>query len=102
MLTSDSQGIQKFILDWLVQIHDETLNHDPELKELGVISGLIFERLRAKLPAEERQLLDDYDDARVNQTNRQDEIIFSQGLMEGMVFGYWVARVSQGVEKITI
>ena len=28
-------------------------------------SGKIFERLRAKLPAEERQLLDDYDDARV-------------------------------------
>ena len=102
MLTSNSQGIQKFILDRLVQIHDETLNHDPEYKGLGMTSGEIFERLRAKLPAEERQLLDDYDDARVNQTNRQDEIIFSQGLMEGMVFGYWVARVSQGVEKITV
>ena len=73
MLTSESQGNQRFILDRLVQIHDETLNHDPEYKELGVTSGLIFERLRAMLPSEERQLLDDYDDARINQMNRQDE-----------------------------
>ena len=102
MLTSESQGIQKFILDRLVQIHDETLNRDSELKELGVTSSEIFERLRAKLPTEERQLLDDYDDAKVNQMNRQDEIVFSQGLMEGMIFGYWVARVSLGVEKISV
>ena len=73
MLTSDIQGIQKFILDRLVQIHDETLNHDPEFRELGTASGKILERLRAKLPSEERQLLDDYDDARINQMNRQDE-----------------------------
>ena len=94
MLTSNSHGIQKFILDRLVQIHDETLNHDSEFKELGMKSGKIFERLRAKLPAEERQLLDDYDDAQVNQMNRQDELIFAQGLMDGMVFGYWVAYYS--------
>lgn len=34
--------------------------------------------------------------------NRQDEMIFAQGLMEGMIFGYWVVRVSLGVEKITV
>ena len=54
MLTSNSQGIQKFILDRLVQIHDETLNHDPEFEELGVTAGEIFGRLRANLLPEER------------------------------------------------
>jgi hypothetical protein len=39
MLNSDSQGINKFILDRLVQIHDEILIHDPEFQELGGKAG---------------------------------------------------------------
>jgi hypothetical protein len=102
MLNSDSQGIQKYILERLVKIHDEILIHDPEFKELGEKPGEIFKRLCAKLPQEDGQLLDEYDSTRMCQMNRQDEIIFSQGLMEGMIFGYWVVRVSLGLEKITV
>ena len=39
-------------------------------------------------------MLDKYDDVRVRQMNRQDELLFAQGLMEGMMFGYWVAYYS--------
>jgi hypothetical protein len=102
MLSSDSQGIQKFILERLVQIHDDILIHDPEFQELGEKPGEIFKRLCAKLTPEDGQLLDEYDCGRMSQMNRQDEVIFSQGLMEGMVFGYWVARVSLGLEKIIV
>jgi hypothetical protein len=102
MLNSDSQGIQKFILERLVHIHEEILIHDQEFKELGEKPGEIFKRLYSKLPPEDSRLLDEYDCGRMCQMNRQDEIIFSQGLMDGMVFGYWVALVSLGLEKIIV
>jgi hypothetical protein len=102
MLNSDSQGIQKFILERLVKIHDEILMHDPEFQELGEKPGEILKRLCAKLPPEDSQLLDEYDCGRMNQMNRQDEVIYSQALMDGMIFGYWVARVSLGLEKIIV
>lgn len=102
MLSSDSQGIQEFILERLVKIHDEILIHDPEFKALAEKPGEIFKRLCAILGPEDGQLLDEYDCGRMNQMNRQDEIIFSQGLMDGMIFGYWVAQVSLGLEKIIV
>lgn len=98
MLSSDSQGIQKYILERLVKIHDEILIHDSEFQELGEKPGEIFNQLCARLSPKDGQLLDEYDSSRMSQINRQDEIIFSQGLMEGMVFGSWVARVSLGLE----
>ena len=64
MLNSDSQGIQKFILERLVIIHDEILIHDQEFQELGEESREIFKRLCAKLPPEDSQLLDEYDSGR--------------------------------------
>ena len=102
MLNTDSQGIQKFILDRLVKIQDEILIHDPEFRELGEKPGEILKRLCAKLPPEDSQLLDEYDCGRMSQMNRQDEVIYSQALMDGMIFGYWVARVSLGLEKIIV
>ncbi len=102
MLNSDSLGIQKFILERLVQIHDEILIHDPEFRKLGEKPGEILKRLCAKLPPEDSRLLDEYDCGRMNQMNRQDEVIYCQALMDGMVFGYWVARVSLGLEKIVV
>jgi hypothetical protein len=102
MLNSNSQGIPKYILDRLIKIHDEILIHDPEYQELGEKPGEIFKRLCANLPPEYNQLLDEYDCGRMNQMNRQDEIIYSQALMDGMIFGYWVAIVSQGIGKISV
>ena len=57
MLSSDSQGIQKFILERLVIIHDEILIHDQEFQELGEELGEIFKRLCAKLPPEDSQFI---------------------------------------------
>lgn len=76
--------------------------HDREFRELGEKPGEILKRLCAKLPPEDSQLLDEYDCGRMNQMNRQDEVIYSQALMDGMIFEYWVARVSLGLEKIIV
>ncbi|MCL6591963.1 MAG: hypothetical protein K6U80_18690 [Firmicutes bacterium] len=48
------------------------------------------------------QLLDEYDCGRMSQMNRQDEVIYCQGLMDGMIFGYWVAIVSRRIGKISV
>jgi hypothetical protein len=102
MLNQDSQGIQKYIFDRLGIIYEEILNHDPEYHELGEKPHEIFKRPGDKLPKEDGKLLDEYDCARMQQMNRQDEIIFSQGLMERMIFGYWVAQVSLGLGRIIV
>jgi hypothetical protein len=45
--------------------------------------------------------LEGFDCARTEQRKGQDELIYSQGLMDdGMLLGYWVALIGQGMEKI--
>ena len=102
MLTSDSTGIQKFILDRITQINDEIIIHDPEMLELMERVDERKKQLAAKLPPEDKELLEDYEGSWMAQLCRQDEIIFNEALMEGMLFGYWVAMVGRGVEKIIV
>lgn len=45
---------------------------------------------------------DEYDSGRMHQMTRQDEIIYTQGLMEGILWGYWVAVVALGAGKIQV
>ena len=102
MLTSDSKGIQKFILDRITQIHEEIVYHDPEHRELGEEPEQLMKQLNTKLTPEDQQLLDRFDCARMEQMNRQDELIYSEALMDGIMFGYWVALVGRGVGKIVV
>jgi hypothetical protein len=102
MLTSDSKGIQKFILDRIIQINDEIVNDDPAYRELLEQLDERKKQIAAKLPPEDKKLLEDYEGSWLAQICRQEEIIYNEGLMEGMLFGYWVALVSQGIEKIIV
>lgn len=102
MLDYHSTGIQKFIFYRLTQIHDEIIAHDPEQQELGEDPNELFKQLIAKLNPEDQKLLDEYDCRRMEQMNRQDELIYSEGLMDGILFGYWVTVVGRGVEKVKV
>ena len=102
MLTYKSTGIQKFILNRLTQIHDEIVSEDPEYRELGARPDELLKLIAAKLTPEDKKLLDEYQDIWIYQLNRQDELIYSQGLMDGMMFGYWAAVVGQGIETIKV
>ncbi len=102
MLSDESKAIQKFILDRLTLILDQIVLRDPEFRELGERSQALMKQLAAKLSPEDWKLLDQYDCGRMEEMNRQDEIIYSQALMDGMLFGYWVAIVSRGVEEIRV
>ena len=102
MLDYRCTDIQKFIFDRLTQIHDEIVFHDPEHREMGEEPAELMKQLNAKLTLEDPKILDRFDCARTEQMNLQDEIIYSEVLMDGILFGYWVAMVGRGVEKIKL
>ncbi len=101
MLTDKDLGIKKFILDRLDQITGEA-EADPEYKNLGERPNQLLEMAAAKLPLEEKALLEEYDDIWFAQICRRDELIYSAALMDGILIGYWVAMVGQGIEKIKV
>ena len=61
-----------------------------------------MKQLAAKLAPEDEKLLEKYDESRIDQMCRQDEIIYIEGLMDGMLFGYWAALVGRGIGKIIV
>lgn len=97
MLNFKSPEIQKYLFDRICQIHDEILMRDPEYRELGKLPSELMERLWAKLPPEEREWLDEYDSGRMRQMNRQDEIVYSRGLMDGIILCRWIDRIGRDV-----
>lgn len=99
MLTDKSLGFQKFIFDRIYHIRDEILNPDPEYQELGKIASELMDCLLAKLPPEDQKLLDRYDCERTNQVCRQDELLYSRGLMDGIILYHWLERIGRGEEK---
>lgn len=99
MLTDKSPGIQKLIFDRISEIQDEILTNDPEYKELGKVPTELFNQLFHKLPPEDRDLLDEYDSGRMSQLNREDEIFYKRGLMDGIILCRWIERIGRGEEK---
>ncbi len=102
MLDHRCTGIQKWIFDRICQIHNEIIFHDPEYRELGKEPAELMKQLNTKLDTEYQEKLDRFDCTRTEQMNRQDEIIYIEALQEGILFGYWVAMIGQGVEKIKV
>ncbi|NLW48801.1 MAG: hypothetical protein GXY86_15920 [Firmicutes bacterium] len=96
MLSDHSKGIPKLIFTRICQIQDEILTNDPEYKELGKVPAELFNLLFHKLPQEDRDILEDYDSGRMGQLNRQDEILYSRGLMDGIRLYYWLERIGRG------
>ena len=103
MLTDKDLGIKKFILDRIVQINDEIVESDPEYKKLEERPNELLRQMAAKLtPEDKERLMKEYDNTYYGPICRREEIIYSEALMEGMIFGYWVALVVRGVEKIKV
>jgi hypothetical protein len=98
MLGDDSQGIYEFILDRILKIHDKLLPSDPEYQQLGERSDEIRQQLTPSLGPKELALFDDFDCSRAAQMNRQDELIYSRGLMDGIILGSWVERIKRDEE----
>ena len=91
MLNYHGTGIQKYILDRLTQIDDEIINNDPKYRELMEQVDEWKKKIAAKLPPEDQELLENYEGRWIARLCRHEEIIFNEALMEGMMFGYWVA-----------
>ncbi|NLW46864.1 MAG: hypothetical protein GXY86_05975 [Firmicutes bacterium] len=99
MLTDQSKGIQKLIFERIYQIRDEILSPDPEYRELSLAAAELMDSLLDKLAPEDRELLEEYDSKQLDQTCRQDEILYSRGLMDGIVLCRWIERIGKGEEK---
>ena len=103
MLTDKDLGIKKFILERIMQINDEIVQHDPEYQELEERPNELLRLIAAKLTPEDNELLmKEYDNTYFGPICRREELIYSEALMEGIIFGYWVALVAWGVEKIKV
>ncbi len=99
MLSEQSKGIHKFIFERICQIQDEIIINDPEYIELGKLPSELFHRLLKKLPPEDRDTLDQYSSEYCQQLNRQDEILYSRGLFDGIYLCKWIERVGRGEKK---
>ena len=102
MLTDKDTSIKKFILDRISQIDEEVVEEDPEYKHLGERPRELLELAAAKLSPEDGKLLKEYDNIYFDPICRRDELIYSGALMDGIFIGYWVAMISQGIEKIKV
>ena len=103
MLTDKELGIKKFILDRIMQIDDEIVEYDPEYKELKKRPNELLKQIAAKLtPEDNESLMYEYDSTYFAPICRRDELIYSAALMDGIILGYWVAMVGQGVDKIKV
>ena len=99
MLSEQSKGIHKLIFERICQIQDEILINDPEYKELGKVPTELFNQLFHKLPPEDREILDQYNSGRLAQMDREDEILYSRGLMDGICLCRWLERIGKGEMK---
>ena len=103
MHTDKDLGIKKFILERIMQISDEIIESDPEYKKLEARPNELLRLMAAKLtPEDKEQLMKEYDNTYYGPICRREEIIYSEALMEGIMFGYWVALVVRGVDKIQV
>jgi hypothetical protein len=98
MLSEDSKGIHKLIFERICELQDEILSDDPEYKELGKVPTELFNQLFHKLSPEDREILDQYDSGRMAQMDREDEILYSQGLMDGIRLCRWIETIGRGEE----
>ena len=103
MHTDKDLGIKKFILDRIMQISDEIIESDPEYKKLEERPNELLRLMAAKLtPEDKERLMKEYDNTYYGPICRREEIIYSEALMDGILIGYWVALVGQGVDKIKV
>ena len=95
-------GIQKFILDRIAQINDEIIVNDPEYKELTAKSIELSKKYSDKLTPEDKKIIDEQEDNWLAQLCRHEELIYVEALKDGILFGYWVAMIGQGVREIEV
>jgi hypothetical protein len=100
MLGDDSNGIREFILDRLDQIHEENVLNDLEYQKLGAKPKAAMDQLWKSLDPDNRKLLDEFDCGRMAQMCRQDELIYSRGLMDGIRLADWLERIKRGEELV--
>jgi hypothetical protein len=88
--------IHALLIHRLDQICDSLLLNDPGCRRLGEEPDQILQRLIKTLTPEERDLLDDYNSGRNAQEGREGELLYAQGIRDGIRLMDWIERVRAG------
>lgn len=99
MSNKNSKDIKDIIHDRLYKIYKEILPQDKKYQELREKSAEILEQLLESLSLEAKEKFSNYDEALTLQMSRQDALIYSRGLVDGILLGYWIDRARQEPEK---
>ncbi|HLW33475.1 MAG TPA: hypothetical protein VKX40_14525 [Aequorivita sp.] len=99
MWSNGSETIKDFICERIYKIHKEILPSDREYQELGIKPAEIQRQLMATLSPEKQKMLLDCDEAQTLRMNRQDEIFYIRGFVDGILLGHCVDWIRREPEK---
>jgi|SRR5690554_4839634 hypothetical protein len=101
-MRSETEAIKDLIHERIYKIHEEILPYGKEYQELGNRPAEIQRRLMAALSQEGQKMFLEYEEAQTLRMNRQDEILYCRGLVDGILLGHWVDRVRREPEKFLL
>jgi hypothetical protein len=88
-----------FLKDFLtvrtLELYEKILPHDQKHVCLEEETYRTFQQLYASLDPEAQDFFRLYESAKANQDNRKDELIYRQGLTDGLRLGQTVDRIRQ-------
>src|SRR5690606_20683312 len=99
MWSDGSETIKDFICERIYKIHEKILPSDREYQELGNKPAEIQCQFMAVLSPEGQKVFLEYEEAQTLRMNRQDEILYCRGLVDGILLGHCVDRIRREPEK---
>ncbi len=99
MLKSWYHYFKELIINRVIEIDDMILKDHPESKVLENQCIMIFQKLLAILPPEQRSLIFDYESIQASLMNLSSEIIYRQGFIDGIQFGNFMEQIKQEMNQ---
>ena len=93
MLKSWTLILNDFLIDRTMELHDHLLPRDREYLRLQKEYSQATDELAARLGPGEYRLFLDYEKAATSLVNRSDELIYKQGLIDGLRLGNLIDRI---------
>ena len=85
-----------FLNDRTTELYDHLILHDRKHARLAKESRHAMNQLTASLAPEQHELFLDYESAVNCLLNREDELIYQQGLIDGLRMGYYIDKIRRG------
>ncbi len=87
-----------FILGRVMECYEKLLRSDPEFTRLDAEMGQAMDRLMEQLDPAVQQFFLDYESTANTLARWENELIYRQGLIDGLRLADWVDRIKRGEE----